>query len=265
MDVTLPDIQGATDAKQSESSEKEKEATVEQAHEMDLPTSLPIDETLPSRDVKEKQSQPEKEAQAEDVNKKSNSAKRSAILQKAREAKAEKRRLMKATSAEGATEVMPDAFKDIQKEMQTMGSQYKSMMEILQDLQQKIGSQAALIQNGVPLPTPVHKREEKLPSQSETVMEVENDHQAFPASDLRMTRKRERSQMSLNDLEDEDDPSGFEDREYLKQMERYAKKNKKALEGVFYQNKQMEDRAEADPTLGRRAVIPDVANKVFYW
>lgn len=251
MDSAPPKIEGASDMSKTETAAEEQYETLEQAKEMDLETPQPIDVVPESRDIKGDKSESTKEDEAAKVNKKTLSAKQSATLEKARAAKAAKRKLAKESSVDGSSEPIPDPFVTIQKELANLGGRWETMHELLQDLKQRLPLQSALQENQI---APHAKKSIQLPSQSETYEDVDTTEYASVPMHSNGKRPREIT------LEDD---HGLDD-EYMAQMERYRKKNRKALNEVFYGNKQMNERASNDVTKG---VEPSTAsaNGVMYW
>ncbi len=262
MDVAPPEIEGASNVNKTEKSKEEVYKTVEQATEMDLATPLPIEETEHVKEIKGDRTQQQKEVQAEAVNKKKLSAKQTAALAAARAAKAEKRKALLATTPEGGAAPAPDYFASLRGQM-------KDMHDMLQDLQKRIPHQSPLQEQQVVDPSPRKQQLVKMPAQSETYQMIQEEDTEYPMTSAEHVEEYE---------EQGDEPRVVrpsqrtakrnrtsEDLEWMEEMMRFRKQNRKALNQVFYSNRQMEERAATDPHMGRRTTGESDTSKTLYW
>lgn len=233
MDISTPQIEGASEASSTEKGAETSREVQEQALEMDLPTPQPIDETPNYTDTADR-SEPVKEEEAKKVNKRKLSAKQTASLEAARAARAQKRKLAKESppDAVGA----PDPFVHVlQSELRTWGTTLQDSINArLADFEKRIPYQAPLQSNQVPSstsnPGPI-----VAPSASSTYIEQRVENQHFP-SDYKV-------------------PVSADDTQHLADMgdiQRYRRRNDAAMQEVMYANSTMERRGQNDPTMGRR-------------
>ena len=249
-----PQVEGISSAKKTEAAAEEVYETIEQAKEMDLPAPQAVELTTPSRDIKESTPESVQIEEAKAVNKKKLSESQAATLAKARAAKAEKRKLAKAATPDGTNPApVPDPFHQMQEELSSLGKKWAMSYNLLQDLQKRIGYESPLQQQQVPKAPGTATQVVRMPSGSEVYEEMQPNHQEYP---LERPQKRPRRREQIDDIDEMDQG------EYEQALALYAKKNRKALNQVFYANPQMEERARQDPTMGHRPTEP---KDVLFW
>jgi hypothetical protein len=230
----LPKLQGIEDASKTERAEQELDEVLETSKDMDMETPRPVEETVQSRDIKGDRTEQTKEQEAKEVLKKLPSDKQIATLAKARAAKAEKRKALKNVPVEGSP--APNPFDEVHSLLHQMKSQWQLTHDMVQDLQKRLPAETPLQNQQVFAATPVVPK--TTISNPADVQNVQ-DTKALPYPAINSSgMKRQRVPDDLDDDEDED---------FMRKMERYRKRNKRALDEVLYHNPRMEERAKQDP------------------
>jgi len=141
------EIQGAT-SQQEMSAKAQMTAEVEEsAKEMDMIKPLPVETTIPSRDLKEKKSPEAKIKEAKEANDETQSAIREASPVKAKKRQVRKRKNTEPTPPEGTPSV--DYLKIMQERFDRMEEYSRVTSDRLADLYKVYASETGLQQNGV--------------------------------------------------------------------------------------------------------------------
>lgn len=229
--TAAPQLEGASEASSTEKAKETSREVQEQALEMDLPTPQPIDETPNYADTEDR-SESVKEEDAKKVNKRTRSAKQTASLEVARQARAEKRKKLKESPPDGVG--APDPFLQlVQSELKTWGSTLQeSINQRFADFEKRIPYQSPLQDNQVVSsssnPGPI-----AAPSASATYMDRRVENQHFP-SDFKA---------HAGDTQFAAD---------MEEIRKYRRRNDAAMQEVMYANTTMETRGQNDPSMGRR-------------
>lgn len=138
------DIQGAVSEQEMSSKAQIKSEVEVSAQEMDMIKPIPVETTMPSRDIKESKIESEKIKEAKEANEETLSAIRQAEPEKAKKRQVRKRKNVEPTPPAGTPsidylQVMQDRFDRMEKMQQ----------EVMSNLQKVYASETSLQQSGI--------------------------------------------------------------------------------------------------------------------
>jgi hypothetical protein len=231
MTEPLPIVEGRRDKPNDVEERVERQELLQQAAEMDAPRVLPTDELREYSDIEKKESQDQILEKATEINKRVISDKQRATLERARQAKAEKKRRMESdnsgsnhNAAQGTP--VPDYLVDAIKTLQENQEKYFARMTDLLQLQAYEAplQQQHIVKTSVPQP-----------------VKPPNDPQS-----VQMMPKREMGELenpSLLQVRDMPRPSRMQD-----EANAFKRKFQKAFENNEYYTEEVTKRAHVNPT-----------------
>lgn len=250
MTTPMPIIEGATDPKLELEQKAERQELLEQASQMDQVRVVPVDELRDYSDIKKPTSQENLLEQAAAINKRLITDKQRANLERARAAKAEKKRLLEATGSTLAKGTpAPDLLVNLSKRLDEIDARNGRIEQRLVDLIKIQPYEAPLqTQHIVPRSKPVPR-----------VYEGINDDQT-----VRYMPRNDRSSL-------EDPAATFASRkrksnsDYEKDLASYNKTYQETFDHFEYENEPMAKRVELDPGMGRRASTQALIREAQGW
>jgi hypothetical protein len=222
--VTTDDL-----AKEGQMKTEEQEA----AKEMDLVIPLPVETTLPSRDIKDDPAPSVKTSKAEKANEETQSAIREASPKKAKTRQVRKRKNTEPMPKEGTP--TPDYLKQLQDQYTKMEDLYRNTYQLYENMNRVQASQTPMQAYGVPSES-TKRQVREAPNHTNTYQEYD------PREDLKRIplHNNPRSQEYYERHAPRQQPN-IE----VHEAELYRRRNKEALEAIVYDTEStMRNRAQ---------------------
>ena len=249
-----PKIEGTADSGNEAKERVDRQEIMEQGAQMDSESARPTDETPYSRDIAEPESQTEKVEQAKENVKKMISDSRLASLAKARAAKAEKQKRLKAEGANAAKGTpAPDVLSALANKME---ERFSSVMKRLDDFQTRIAHEA-----------PLQAQHYIAPSSAEKPVDLEIHKETYVETkqgDSGVGRAYPTHEEPVGKHQPEYRPTKRTFDQAVEDEEGYHRRTKRAMDTMSFYNDRMQQRAMADPTqMGASAAAVKSSSDIF--
>lgn len=260
MSIPLPIIEGRTDEKNETEERVERQTLLQQAAEMDAPRQIPTDEMREYSDIEKPESQEKLLETATEINKRVITDKQRATLERARKAKAEKKRRMESgnvgdnhNAAQGTPvpDYLVDAIKSIQENQEKYFNRLEDLLKI-QPYEGPLQAQEQIVSNTsrprlVTPPSTANDPQSRflLPS-SENPSPPENST-LLQVSDSRRTVPKQESRM-------------------LQESDSFKRKFQKAFENNEYYTEEVNQRARQNPReMGQHSHASNASYSDIFW